>query len=268
MLGTTILKLALSTAVVCAPVSMLAQTSRPISSAVSPEKPITATNTSTPPPANGMSAADAANAPAPQPATHDSSTPALQTRYPRYKIQRDDVLSISFPLSPEFDQPKVMVQPDGYIDLQGIGSIHIQDLTLPETVEAIKKAYSVILHEPIIDVDLVDFQRPFFLVQGQVNKPGEYDLRHDTTVSEAIATAGGFAPTAKTQVFLYHRVSSDWVEVKQLSVKDILSGKKLNEDAQLGPGDMIFVPEKFITKFRKYVPYGIGTSIATTPYSY
>ena len=38
--------------------------------------------------------------------------------------------------------------------------------------------------------------------------------------------------------------------------------------AQLAPGDMIFVPEKFITKFRKYVPYGVGTSIATTPAMY
>jgi hypothetical protein len=27
------------------------------------------------------------------------------------------------------------------------------------------------------------------------------------------------------------------------------------------PGDMIFVPEKFITKFRKYVPYYVGASI-------
>lgn len=192
--------------------------------------------------------------------------PDLQHRNPRYKIQRDDVLSITFPLSPEFDQPRITVQPDGYITLQNVGSIFVQDLTVPELVDAIKKAYGGILHEPIIDVDLLDFQRPYFLVSGQVGKPGQYDLRHDTTVSEAIATAGGFSPTAKTQVFLFHRVSSDWVEVKKLNVKDILNGKNANEDAYLSPGDQIFVPEKFITKFRKYVPYGIGTSVGTAFY--
>ena len=38
-------------------------------------------------------------------------------------------------------------------------------------------------------------------------------------------------------------------------MKDILKGKNTNEDATLQPGDMIYVPEKFIANFRKYVPY-------------
>jgi polysaccharide export outer membrane protein len=150
------------------------------------------------------------------------------------------------------------VQPDGYIDVEGAGSVYVQGLTVPEVVEALKKAYAGVLHDPIIHVDLVEFQRPFFLVSGQVGKPGQYDLRHDTTVSEAIAIAGGFAPTAKTQVFLYRRVSDSTAEVKELKLKDILHGKNVNEDVHLRPGDMIFVPEKAITKFRKYVPYSVG----------
>lgn len=196
--------------------------------------------------------------------------PTLQQRKPRYKIQPDDGLVISFPLSPEFDQPShctqttnctLVVQPDGYIDVQGAGSIHVQGMTVPELVEALTKAYSGILHDPIIHVALIDFQRPYFLVSGQVGKPGQYDLRHDTTVSEAIAIAGGFEPTAKTQVFLFHRASSGWVQVRKLNVKDILHGKNVNEDTQLSSGDMLFVPEKFISNFRKYVPYSItGTA--------
>ena len=196
--------------------------------------------------------------------------PTLQQRNPRYKIQPDDGLVISFPLSPEFDQPShctqttnctLVVQPDGYIDVQGAGSIHVQGMTVPELVEALTKAYSGILHDPIIHVALIDFQRPYFLVSGQVGKPGQYDLRHDTTVSEAIAIAGGFEPTAKTQVFLFHRASSGWVQVRKLNVKDILHGKNVNEDTQLSSGDMLFVPEKFISNFRKYVPYSItGTA--------
>jgi polysaccharide export outer membrane protein len=196
----------------------------------------------------------------------DSDRPVLQQRNPRYKVEPDDTLSISFPLSPEFDQPILLVQPDGYINLPGATSICVKGLTVPEIVESLKKAYSGTLHDPIISVDLVDFQRPFFLVSGQVGKPGQYDLRHETTVSEAVATAGGFAPTAKTQVFLFHRVSTGWVEVKKLNIKDILNGKNVNEDAYLSTGDMIFVPEKTITKFRKYVPYNLGTGIyPTTP---
>jgi polysaccharide export outer membrane protein len=185
----------------------------------------------------------------------------LQRRNPRYQVEPDDSLALMFPLSPEFNQESVVVQPDGYITLQGTDSVYVKGMTVPEIVEALKKAYSGTLHDPIINVDLLDFQKPYFLVSGQVGKPGEYDLRHDTTVSEAIAIAGGFAPTAKTQVFLFHRVSNQWVEVRKLSLNDILNGKNANEDTQLSAGDMIFVPEKFITNFRKYVPYSItGTA--------
>jgi polysaccharide export outer membrane protein len=204
-------------------------------------------------------------------AGNENPQPDLPQRNPRYTIQADDGLVISFPLSPEFDQPSgctqtincsITVQPDGYIDLKGAGSLRVEGMTVPEAVEAITKAYAGVLHDPIVHVDLVDFQRPFFLVSGQVGKPGQYDLRHETTVSEAIAIAGGFAPTAKTQVFLYHRVSKDWVEVKKLSLNDLLNGKHANEDAQLSPGDMIFVPEKFIVNFRKYVPYSLSGAAA------
>jgi polysaccharide biosynthesis/export protein len=183
--------------------------------------------------------------------------PALQHRHPRYKVSRDDTMSVSFPLVPEFNQ-KVTVQPDGYITLQNVGSVFVLGMTVPEVVETLKKTYAKVLHDPIIDVDLTDFQKPFYVVSGQVGKPGQFELRHDTTVSEAIATAGGFLPTAKTQVFVYHRVDAGWVEVKKLSLKDLLNGKNVNEDIQMQPGDMVFVPEKFITNFRKYVPYTVG----------
>lgn len=190
--------------------------------------------------------------------------PVLQQRNPRYQVQRDDILIISFALSPELNQT-VTIQPDGYINLQGAGSVYVQGMTVPEVVAAVKKAYSSVLHDPIVDVDLKDFQKPFFVALGQVGKPGQYDLRYDMTVTEAIGIAGGFGPGAKTQVLLYHRVSNEWAEVKLLNIKDILHGKNVNEDAHLMPGDMIFVPEKFITKFRKYVPYSFDFGYAAHP---
>jgi polysaccharide export outer membrane protein len=198
----------------------------------------------------------------------NSDQPALQKRNPRYRVHADDILALTFPLSPDFDQPSVTVQPDGYINLQGADSVYVQGLSAPEIAEVLKKAYVGTLHDPIISVDLIDAQKPYFLASGQVGKPGQYDLRHETTVSEGIAIAGGLAPTAKTQVFLFHRVSTNWVEVKKLNLGDLLRGKNANEDAYLSPGDSIFVPEKFITRFRKYIPYGIGTSISPSPAFY
>jgi polysaccharide export outer membrane protein len=173
------------------------------------------------------------------------------------------VLVLSFPLSPELNQ-KVTVQPDGFISLQSAGDVYVQGLTVRELVQAIKKAYAHTLHDPIVDVDLADFQKPFFTVLGQVGKPGQYDLRYDITVTQAIAVAGGFARTAKTQVFLYRAVSANWAEVRELRLNDILHGKNIGEDVHLRPGDMLFVPEKMITKFQQYVPYSLGFSPVAT----
>jgi len=183
--------------------------------------------------------------------------PHLEERYPRYAIQREDVLSISFPLSPEMNQT-VTVEPDGFVTLRSAGSLHIQGLTVPQASKAIKTAYAGILRDPIVDIDLEDFQKPFFTVNGQVGRPGQYELRSDITVTEAIAVAGGLAPTSKMQAFLFHRVNSQWYHVEKLNLKEVFNGKKANEDAILSPGDMIFVPENNITRFRKYVPYGVN----------
>lgn len=184
--------------------------------------------------------------------------PVLEERHPRYLLQREDVLLLAFPLSPELNQT-ITIQPDGYINLQNAGSVYAQGLTVPELIVAIKKAYTGILHDPIVDVDVQDFQKPFFIVSGQVGKPGQYELRSDITVAEAIAVAGGMTmTTAKTQVFLFHRSSKDWFEVKKVNLKDILKGKNVNEDPMLAPGDMVYVPEKFIANFRKYVPYSLN----------
>jgi polysaccharide biosynthesis/export protein len=184
--------------------------------------------------------------------------PVLEQRHPRYVLQREDVLLLSFPLTPELNQT-ITIQPDGYINLQNAGSVYAQGMTVPELSDAVKKAYTGVLHDPIVNIDLQDFQKPFFTVSGQVGKPGQYELRSDITVAEAIAVAGGMTmTTAKTQVFLFHRSSKDWYEVKRVNLHDILKGKHVNEDPMIQPGDMVYVPEKFIANFRKYVPYSLN----------
>src|SRR5450432_1908590 len=122
------------------------------------------------------SAPGVAQASAPSDTTQvNPDRPALQHRNPRYQVMRDDILNVSFPLSPELNQ-KAIVQPDGYITLQSVGSVYIQGMTVPEIIDTLKKAYVKILHDPIIDVDLTDFQKPYFMVSGQVGRPGQYDL--------------------------------------------------------------------------------------------
>lgn len=191
--------------------------------------------------------------------------PQLQRRNPRYQIGRGDVLDLSFPLVPEFNQT-VTVQPDGYITLKGVGDLHVADQTVPVLTQSLKEAYAKILHDPIITVDLRDFEKPYFIANGQVKKPGKYDLRGDTTVMQAVAIAGGFEDAAKqSQILVFHRVSNDWTQVKEINVKQMLHAQNLSEDLHLEPGDMIFVPKSTLAKIKPFIP-SASTGIYYTPF--
>lgn len=182
------------------------------------------------------------------------ATPGFQERHPRYQLRKGDTFDLDFALSPEFNQT-VALQPDGYVTLKGVGSMFVEGQTVPELTETIKTAYAKILHDPVITVALKDFEEPYFIATGQVGKPGKYDLRSDLTVTEAVAIAGGFNDKAKhSQVVLFRPLPSGGYEAKLLNVKKLLASRNLNEDVQLQPGDMLYVPQNTLSKIRPFLP--------------
>ncbi len=187
-------------------------------------------------------------------ATPNETDPGIHKRNWRYKINPSDTLELTFQLTPEFNQT-VTVQPDGYITLREVGDIQAAGDTLPELTESIKTAYSKILHDPVLSVDPKDFEKPYFTVGGQVGKPGKFDLRGDVTLTQAIAIAGGFTDASKhSQVLLFRRVSDQWTEAKIIDVKKMLSSRNLQEDPELKPGDMLFVPKNVLSKIKPFLP--------------
>lgn len=200
--------------------------------------------------------------PASQPAIQDGSTPAdnhgqteiLQHRNRRYQLHSADVLSLEFPFTPEFNQT-VTIQPDGYVTLRGIENMHVEGETLPQVTTALRAAYAKILHDPVINVELKDFEKPFFIVGGEVGRPGKFELREDTTATEAVAIAGGLRDSAKhSDVLLFHRVQGGWAQVKKLNMKKMLKEGNLDEDAYLQPGDFLYIPKNTMSKISKFIP--------------
>ena len=200
--------------------------------------------------------------PASQPVAQDSTgaaenhgqTEILQHRNRRYQLHSADVLSLEFPFTPEFNQT-VTIQPDGYVTLRGVDNMRVQGQTLPEVTTALRGAYSKILHDPVINVELKDFEKPFFIVGGEVGHPGKFDLREDTSATEAVAIAGGLRDSAKhSQVLLFHRVPGGWAQVKKLNMKKMLNEGNLDEDAYLQPGDFLYVPKNTMSKISKFIP--------------
>jgi len=191
-----------------------------------------------------------------------AATPQFGEREPRYVLRPGDVFDLQFEFSPEYNQTAT-VQPDGFVTLRGVGDLHVAGKNVPELTATLKDAYGKFLAQPVISVVLKDFEKPYFIANGEVEKPGKYELRDDTTVTEALAIAGGLSHSAKnSQVLLFRRVSQEWVEAREVDVKKMLNGKDLSEDVHLKPGDMIYVPKSRWSKIRQFIPY---TSLNMNP---
>ena len=175
-------------------------------------------------------------------------------RHPLYRLHRSDVVEVKFIFSPEFDQT-VTVQPDGYIALKGSGELFAEGLTVSELRDSVRDAYAPMLRDPEVSVILTGFEKPYFVAGGQLARPGKYELRSPTGVVAAIAIAGGFNDQAKhSQVVLFRQITDGVVESRILNIKAMLASRNLEEDIELKPGDMLFVPQNRISKIRRYFP--------------
>jgi len=174
-------------------------------------------------------------------------------RRPLYRLNRSDVVALSFTLSPEFDQT-LTIQPDGYLTLKDAGPVLAQGLTLEQLRLAVLRAYTGYLHDPQVAVALKEFEHPYFVAGGEVGHPGKYELRSDTNVIEAIEIAGGFTHDAKhSQVLLFRRVDDNLVEAHLFNLKRMLKQKNLSEASLLRPGDLVFVPQNSISKIEPFL---------------
>lgn len=166
----------------------------------------------------------------------------------RYRITPGDVIEVRFQFVPELDQTLV-VQPDGYVTLREAGDLRVQGRTIPQFRDELREAYESLVREPAFTVVLKEFEKPYFVAAGEIRTPGRYDLRGATTLTQALAYAGGPTAVARMSevvIFRYH--SEETVSVKQINVKDMYSKRDLSEDPLLQPGDTIYIPKSTLGK--------------------
>lgn len=184
----------------------------------------------------------------------DQRPPRLTTvTEERYRLQPGDVLEVSYRYSPEFNQT-VTIQPDGYVSLEVSGDLKVAGMTVEEARRMILKKASERLHDPVATVMLKEFQRPYFVVAGEVAQPGRIEMRERVTALQAIMLAGGMKESAKSsQVVVFRKINSDVAEVKLLNLKSIRRTSDLENDLTLQPGDMVFVPRDKMTKIERFM---------------
>ncbi len=171
----------------------------------------------------------------------------------RYRLQPGDVFEVQFRYSPEFNQT-VTVQPDGYVSLEVGGDLKVAGLTIEQARAAILKKASSRLQDPIATIVLKEFQKPYFVIAGEVSLPGKIEMRERVTALQAIMLAGGMKETARSaQVVVFRRINTDTAEVKLLNLKSVRRTADLENDLTLQPGDMVFVPRDKISRIERFM---------------
>jgi polysaccharide export outer membrane protein len=190
------------------------------------------------------------------PARVDADVPSDWTWWTsgRYRITPGDVIQLTFLYVPEFDQT-VSVQPDGYVSLRGLRDLYAQGFTIPEFQRTLVEEYATVLRDPVVSVVLKEFEKPYFVAMGEVARPGKFELRGATTVTQALAFAGGMTRAAKSsQVIVFRRFSNEYLEVKTINTKKMFRSRDLSEDVILRPGDTVFVPVSAMSQLGSFIP--------------
>lgn len=167
--------------------------------------------------------------------------PAAAAELP-YTIIAGDVLHINVWKEDGMDR-EVLVLPDGSITFPLVGTFRVQGAT-PESVQAyIKEKLKELIPDATVTVSVKAASGHTISVVGQVAKPGEFVVGRRMTVLQALSQAGGLTPYASESSIIVVRHTGDG---KDLSVPvpydSLISGKELEKDIALEPGDVVVVP--------------------------
>jgi len=180
----------------------------------------------------------------------------LAVHYPEYHLVQSDVLEVKFRYTPECNQI-VTLRPDGRVTLDATGTFVAADLTVDEFKVAVVKLSAARLVDAEVSVVLKEFEKPFVMVEGEVTTPGRVELRSHLSALDAVAIAGGFKPSAKqSRVLLLRKDAQGVGETRVIDLKSLVAQQKLEEVAQLRPGDVIYVTQNTLSKVERMAHLG------------
>jgi polysaccharide export outer membrane protein len=160
---------------------------------------------------------------------------------PNYSIAPEDVLTIDVWKEPEISRT-VPVRRDGKISLPLLNDLQAAGLTPTQlSLEIIDRLRATIVH-PQVTVIVAQMSSPRIYILGQVNRGGAYPLVPDMTAMQALSIAGGFTPFANLKKIHVMRTENGENKILSINYKDVMRGRKTEQNIHLKPGDTIVVP--------------------------
>lgn len=174
-------------------------------------------------------------APSPGPANIASPGAAVDTK--TFKVGPQDVLKVVVWREQDFTG-LYTVHSDGKITLPLAGDIQAGGLTAEEIQRNVTAALSKLIQKPNVTVTVQQVLSQKYYMDGEIGRPGEYQLTAPTTVLEAISVAGGLREFANGKKIYILRGT----ERLHFNYKEVIKGKNLDQNVVLQPGDHVVVP--------------------------
>jgi polysaccharide export outer membrane protein len=171
--------------------------------------------------------------------TSDPVTPASQST--EYKIGPQDVVQIDVWKEPEITRT-IPVRPDGKISLPLVNDIQAAGLTAMQLAAVIREGLTKYLTNPQVTVTVTMINSRRVYLTGEVSRTGALPLLPNMTVLQALSSAGGFTPFAKMKDIYILRIENGRQTKYPFHYKDVVKGKRQEENILLQPNDVIVVP--------------------------
>jgi len=182
--------------------------------------------------------ADPAKLADPKPSPGIRPSAALPVDAKTYLIGAQDQLSVLVIGERDYSG-QYLVRPDGRISMPFIGEIVAAGKTPEELRKDVAERLTEWVKQPQVSVSLVAVKSKKYYINGEVLKPGEFDLIVPTTVMEGLVQAGGFKDFANQKDI---RILRDGGKtVLHFNFKEMLKGQNLKQNVLLQHGDIIVV---------------------------
>lgn len=175
------------------------------------------------------------------PATAQTTTSQAATQDPNYKIGPQDVLDIS--VWKEQELTRVLpVRPDGKISMPLLNDVQAAGLTPTQLASKITTDLKKFVSDPQVTVIVTQINSQRVYILGEVGRAGAYPLLPGMTVLQALSSAGGLTPFGNGKKIYVLRQVNGQPQKYPFNYKEVLAGKRGDENIQLKAGDTIVVP--------------------------
>jgi polysaccharide export outer membrane protein len=193
-----------------------------------------------------VSQTQTANLKSPDPAAADVAKPTDTTKPAEvvpagYVVGDSDIIRVNVWKEPEVSQTAV-VRTDGNISLPLINEVKVSGMTPLQIQDMVAEKLKGFLNNPQVTVTVIEIRSKRAFITGEVARPGTYSLNAQTTVLQLIAQAGGFTPFAKTDSIVVLRTEDGRQSRLKFKYKEVIQGKKTEQNIALHPGDTVVVP--------------------------